>query len=276
MTHIVHTKSELQQHLKDNNSIALVPTMGALHEGHLSLVKLAQQKAKTVVVSIFVNPKQFAPHEDFGSYPRQETRDIELLTHIGADIIYLPQASEIYSSNTSNPTEVGHLGTILEGAVRPHFFAGVAWVVYTLFQHVKPQVAIFGEKDFQQLAIIHAMVRDMQLPTTIIGAPIIREQDGLAMSSRNIYLSDRQRTIAPALYRILGDMKYQLEHDMGIQSCLSQGRDQLLQAGFDSIDYVSLCDSSSLTPLSDPNAHARLLVAARLGAVRLIDNISVW
>ncbi len=276
MTRIIRTQSELKQRLTGHDSIALVPTMGALHEGHLSLVKLAHQKAKTVVVSIFVNPKQFAPHEDFGRYPRQEARDIELLTQAGAHIIYLPQTSEIYSSNTSNPTNVGHLGTILEGAVRPHFFAGVAWVVYTLFQHVKPQVAIFGEKDFQQLVIIQTMVRNMRLHTTIIGAPIIRQTDGLAMSSRNVYLSDTQRAIAPSLYRTLSDIKNQLEKNMDIQSCLSQGEDQLLRAGFDSVDYVSLCDSNSFTPLSTPKAHARLLVAARLGAVRLIDNVSVW
>lgn len=256
--------------------IGFVPTMGSLHEGHLSLVECAKQHSNVIGVSIFVNPTQFAPHEDFDSYPRDEQADLVKLEASGVDFVYLPQVADIYPESPS-PTlyQVGEIGRILEGEARPHFFDGVTQVVSILFDQVKPDIAVFGEKDFQQLAVIRQMVNDLALDIRIIGAPIIREENGLAMSSRNRYLSEEQHKIAAHLYATLQDVAKDITQGTTISKALDVGKQQLLNCRFLSIDYLTLCDSQTLALLTSYAPNQRLLVAARLGDVRLIDNINV-
>ncbi len=256
--------------------IALVPTMGALHEGHLSLVKLAQKQADKVVVSIFVNPTQFGPNEDFDRYPRTETEDAAQLGAIGTNLAYLPSVATMYPQGFATSIHVSGVSEGLCGAVRPGHFDGVATVVTKLLRQVEPDCAIFGEKDYQQLQVIKRVVSDLDLGVAIIPAPILREDDGLAMSSRNRYLSVDERRQAGQIIRILrGTATAIMQGNVEVSALLTQAEEQLLKAGFNSVDYVSLNDAEDLKPVRDLSKPARLLVAARLGKTRLIDNIAV-
>jgi pantoate--beta-alanine ligase len=253
--------------------IALIPTMGALHEGHLSLVRRGQQEADRTVVSIFVNPSQFAPTEDFATYPRTFEADCAMLAGSGADLVYAPTAAVMYPPGFATTVTLdGPAKAGLEDAFRPRFFAGVATVVAKLLIQSSPDVALFGEKDFQQLRVITQMARDLDLPIRILGAETIRETDGLAMSSRNRYLSESQRSIASAVPRALQECAAALRAGTDRQEVLARGRSKLEAAGF-AVDYFELRDGLSLAPVDVlANQPLRLLVAAKIGKTRLIDN----
>jgi pantoate--beta-alanine ligase len=261
---------------KRGETLALVPTMGALHDGHLSLVRLAHKHAERVVVSIFVNPTQFAAHEDLGSYPRTFEADVERLSTDGVDLVWAPTRQVMYPDGFA--TRVAPEGPALAGLedrFRPHFFGGVATVVTKLFTQCRPDVAIFGQKDYQQLKVVTRMARDLDLGVRIVGAPIRRERDGLAMSSRNIYLSEEERKIAPVLSRTLRDVSVRLRQGEAIGKVMASGEAEIKAAGFE-LDYLELRDADSLAAMRSLSEQpARLLVAARLGSTRLIDNIKV-
>ncbi len=261
--------------------IALVPTMGALHDGHLSLVRLAAKKCDRVVVSIFVNPTQFAPSEDLARYPRDLKGDLSKLEGVGVDLVWAPEQDEMYPEGYSTSIVPGTAAEGLEGAVRPHHFGGVATVCCKLFSQVTPDVAIFGEKDYQQLAVLKQMVRDLDLPLKIIGAPTLRADDGLALSSRNAYLSEAERAVAPAFHQALADTAVAIAGGADIASALANAKRKIVAAGFASVDYVELRDAETLSAieatslLPERAAKLRLLAAARLGRTRLIDNVGV-
>jgi pantoate--beta-alanine ligase len=256
--------------------IALVPTMGALHEGHLSLVRLAQRRAERVVVSIFVNPTQFAPNEDFRSYPRTFAADVKALAAQRVDLVWAPSAETMYPEGFGTkivPEGAALVG--LEDAFRPHFFAGVATVVAKLLIQCAPDVAIFGQKDYQQLKVITQLARDLNLKTRIIGAPIVRERDGLARSSRNVYLTVDERKAAPTLYRVLKACATQIAARRPFDVALAEGRVEITRAGF-TIDYLEARHAETLAPVTSlKGGPIRVLVAARIGRVRLIDNVAV-
>lgn len=255
--------------------IALVPTMGALHEGHLALVDEARANADHVVASIFVNPKQFGAHEDLNSYPRREATDAKLLTDRGCDLLWIPTVEEIYPDGFATNISVSDVSGGLCGAARPGHFDGVATIVAKLFNQVQPDVAIFGEKDYQQLAVIRRMARDLNFNIDIIGVPTQRDTDGLALSSRNAYLTDEERKAAHALPRALGQAASRIEKGGDVAEALDKARAALAAAGFDPIDYVELRDAVTLEPVSNAKQPARLLAAAKIGQTRLIDNIEV-
>jgi pantoate--beta-alanine ligase len=260
-------------------TVGFVPTMGALHAGHLSLVEKARENASRTVASIFVNPAQFAPGEDFDTYPRREAEDLALLSSAGCDVVYLPSVAEMYPDGSVTDVRVNQLSDLLDGVHRPHFFYGVATVVARLFLHVQPDVAVFGEKDYQQLQVIRRMVRDLGFPIQIIGGPTQRDADGLAQSSRNLYLSPDERRAAGAVYAALHRSATRLALGAQPHEVLAEARDHLLTAGFRSVDYIALVDPETLLalPCDMPlqSGEARLLAAAWLGRTRLIDNISV-
>jgi pantoate--beta-alanine ligase len=256
--------------------VGLVPTMGALHDGHLSLVDKIGQHVDRVIVSIFVNPTQFAAHEDLDTYPRQEADDLTMLRALNSDGdrvhgVYLPTADEIYPAGFATQISMQGPALGLETDDRPHFFGGVALVVAKLLSQSQTDAAIFGEKDYQQLLVIRRMAQDLDLPVEIIGAPIIREADGLAMSSRNAYLNQAQRAIAGHLNVILQALA---SSTLPVAQAEQQAREALLAAGFDKVDYASLRDGDSLAPIDATTTHRRALIAARLGDTRLIDNMS--
>jgi pantoate--beta-alanine ligase len=256
--------------------VALVPTMGALHEGHLSLVTLARQQAEHVVASVFVNPTQFGPAEDFARYPRTETRDAELLAGADCDLLFAPTVDEMYAPGFSTTVTVAGVSEPLDGAARPGHFAGVATVVSKLLIQAAPDVAVFGEKDYQQLQVIRRLVRDLDLPVEILGAPTARADDGLALSSRNAYLSEDERKIAPALHRALGEAARRLRDGESIERVEATGRAALERAGFSPIDYFEVRDAETLARLDDGSTRdRRILAAAFLGKTRLIDNVGV-
>ncbi len=261
---------------KRKANIALVPTMGALHSGHISLVALAKKSAKKVVVSIFVNPTQFGPNEDFTRYPRTFDADLEKLAAAGADLVFAPEVAEIYPAGFSTKlTPDGPAAVGLDDKFRPGHFSGVATVVAKLFTAVTPDIAIFGDKDYQQLQVIRAMARDLHLPVKVIGAPIVREKDGLALSSRNVYLSPAERNAAPVLHAVLKECAKAIAAGEAIEAVLSRGRAKIAAAGF-KLDYLEARDAATLmTPDPMRKAKLRLLVAAKLGKTRLIDNIAV-
>lgn len=255
---------------------ALVPTMGALHEGHLSLVDVAKASAQRVVVSIFVNPKQFAPSEDFSTYPRDEQDDLAKLAARGADLAFVPGPEEMYPPDFSTSVAVSDLTEMLDGASRPHFFGGVATVVAKLLIQAQCDYAVFGEKDYQQLLVVRRMARDLDIPTEIIGAPIIREPDGLAMSSRNAYLDRNERQLAGQLNVALRRMAAAIAQGTEIDIALAEGRQSLRDAGFPDIDYLEVRDAERLEALSGRlDRPARLFIAVMLGKTRLIDNVAV-
>lgn len=276
ITTVAGLRAQVAKWRQDGLGVGLVPTMGALHAGHLSLIAGAKRRAPRVIVSIFVNPAQFAPHEDFDRYPRDLDRDLALLAEQGlTDIVFAPGVAELYPKGFATKIEIAGPALGLETDFRPHFFAGVATVVAKLLLAAGPDTAIFGEKDYQQLLVIRRLVRDLALDIDIFGAPILREADGLAMSSRNAYLNPREREIAAQLNRILGDIAAQVRGGSEISTVEKFGADALLAAGFNSVDYVAVRDANSLAKLDNPSAQMRVLAAATLGKTRLIDNMTV-
>lgn len=255
--------------------VALVPTMGALHDGHMALVEEARRHARHVVTSIFVNPTQFAPTEDLSTYPRREATDAHMLAEAGVAILWAPTVEQVYPQGFASAITVGGVAEPLEGAHRPGHFAGVATVVAKLFNQVQPDIALFGEKDWQQLAVIRRMARDLDFPLDIIGVPIQRDEHGLALSSRNAYLTDEERQQALALPRALGEAARRIVKGADVAQTLSHACDQLTAHGFGPIDYVALCDPDTLQPLDRLDRPGRLLAAAKLGRTRLIDNLAV-
>jgi pantoate--beta-alanine ligase len=257
-------------------SVALVPTMGALHDGHVSLVRQAKRRAKRVVVSIFVNPTQFAPHEDFGSYPRTWKEDLAKLTAEGVDLVWHPDVKTMYPDGfATRIVPDGPATAGLEDRFRPHFFGGVATVVGKLFTQVRPEIAIFGEKDFQQLRVVTRMADDLDLGVKVIGSKTIRERDGLAMSSRNVYLSADDRRAAPELFRAMTHAAKRLKAGDEIEPAMQAGREIIEAAGF-ALDYFELRHALTLAPVtSRKDGPLRILVAAKIGATRLIDNMGV-
>jgi pantoate--beta-alanine ligase len=274
---LVTTVAQLRQALAPlrKDKIALVPTLGALHDGHLSLVAAAKARTPHVAVSIFVNPTQFAPHEDFGSYPRTLEADREKLAAANATLIFAPTAHEMYPDGFATTISVKGPASGLETDFRPHFFDGVATIVAKLLTAALPDYALFGEKDYQQLLVVRRLVADLNLPTRIIAVPIAREPDGLAMSSRNAYLSAPERKIAGQLNLILTDVIARLKSGMPAAEVPAFGAAALKAAGFDSVDYVALRDAQTLVPLDIMDRPARLLAAAKIGKTRLIDNMAL-
>jgi pantoate--beta-alanine ligase len=257
-------------------TVALVPTMGALHDGHLALVRRAKRHADRVAVSIFVNPAQFAPHEDLASYPRRLHQDLAALTPFGVDLVWAPSARVMYPDGFATlivPQGAASAG--LEDKFRPHFFGGVATVVAKLLTQCMPDAAVFGEKDYQQLAVVTQLSRDLDLPVKIIGAPIVREKDGLAMSSRNVYLSPQERAIAPTLHRVLKECARKIRAGRPVREVLAKGREAIKRAGF-ALDYLEAREAETLKPAASQrrNGPLRLLVAAKIGKTRLIDNVA--
>lgn len=275
----VETVTELREKIgawsRSGQKIALVPTMGALHEGHLSLVEIAKKVGDRTVVSIFVNPTQFAPNEDFDSYPRDHDSDLHKLAGLGVDLVFVPARSEVYPEDFSTQVTVSGLTEPLCGASRPHFFGGVATIVAKLFNQCRPDIAIFGEKDYQQLLVIRRMARDLDMNVDVLGGPIVREADGLAMSSRNAYLSADERGNAPELFRTLSDIAENIAGGSAIEAQVSDGLMRLERAGFQ-VDYLEVRDGETLSPVSErAEPPARVFGAAFLGKTRLIDNVPV-
>ena len=257
-------------------SLALVPTMGALHAGHIALVRRARRKADRVVVSIFVNPAQFAPHEDFSTYPRPFDADVAALRDLEVDLVWAPQLDVMYPPQFATRIVVkGPAEADLEDRFRPHFFGGVATVVAKLFTQCRPDFAMFGEKDYQQLKTVTRMARDLDLRVEVVGVPTVREKDGLALSSRNTYLDARERAVAPSLYRVLSTCAARIAAGEPIAKVVSEGAIELEAAGF-ALDYLEARHAETLARAETPDdGPLRLLVAARLGKTRLIDNVAV-
>jgi pantoate--beta-alanine ligase len=276
----IRTISDLRAQVRTwreaRESVALVPTMGALHEGHLELVRLARSRCTRTVVSIFVNPTQFAPHEDFDRYPRDEAGDLAKLAGLRCDAVWQPELSQMYGDGFATRVVPAGAAEGLESDVRPHFFGGVATVCCKLFAQVLPDIAVFGEKDYQQLAVVRQMVRDLALPLEIVGAPTVREADGLALSSRNAYLSATERRIAPTLNRAIVEVATKVANAGDIDQATTAAKASLSAAGFGKIDYVEVRDAETLKPAA-PSAGRplRVLAAAWLGKTRLIDNVGV-
>lgn len=277
---VVHTVTALRRDIaryrQSGKSVALVPTMGALHAGHLALVREAQKRADRVVVSIFVNPTQFAPTEDFGSYPRTMKTDVAALTQAKADLVWAPSPVAMYPDGFAlklSPEGPALAG--LEDKFRPHFFGGVATVVAKLFTQVTPDFALFGQKDYQQLRVVTQMARDLDLPVKVVGIATVREKDGLAMSSRNVYLSELERRHAPVLYRTMKTCAARIKAGEPIAMVLEEGRDHIRQAEF-AVDYLEARHALTLAPVTSvKDGPIRLLVAAKIGKTRLIDNLAV-
>jgi pantoate--beta-alanine ligase len=273
---LVALRRALTRIRSSGETVALVPTMGALHKGHLALVKLAKRRADRVVVSIFVNPAQFAPHEDFSSYPSTVEADFAALSQLNVDLVWAPSAAEMYPEGFStriNPAGPATAG--LEDKFRPHFFGGVATVVAKLFLQVAPDFAIFGQKDFQQLKVVTAMAKDLDIPTKVIGAPTVRDKDGLALSSRNAYLPAAERAVAPTLHRVLKECAKAIAGGKPIASTLAVGRTAIERSGF-LLDYLEARHADTLAPIAaKKDGPVRLLAAAKIGKTRLIDNIAV-
>ena len=275
---IVRTSEELASALapaRQHGSLALVPTMGALHAGHMALVAEARRRADTVAATIFVNPRQFGAGEDLDRYPRREAQDARMLAEAGCDLLWTPSVDDIYPPGFATVIHVSGISGRWEGEARPGHFDGVATVVARLLLAVRPDIALFGEKDFQQLAVIRRMVRDLGVPVAIGGVETVRESDGLALSSRNAYLSDDERHRAVGLYRALRNARTSILAGQPVGAALGEARNALLVAGFSSIDYVALVDEHTLEPLESATPGARLIGAAAIGATRLIDNLAL-
>ena len=276
---ILKTISEVRGNVADwrsnGASIGLVPTMGGLHDGHISLVRLARERVDRVIATLFVNPAQFSKDEDFGSYPRDESADQLLFKEAGVDSVFIPSIDEIYPFGYATRINVEGLSDLLEGEHRPHFFAGVATVVSKFLIQAMADVAVFGEKDYQQLQIIRRMARDLDMPTEIVGAPTIREEDGLAMSSRNRYLNESERACAGKLYAAIRDIASAVRQGMEPDKACVNAADFLLKGGFNKIDYLTVRDAETLKPYRSKNRPRRVLAAAWLGNARLIDNVAV-
>ena len=278
MTQVYRSISALESALQTprlkGSCIGVVPTMGALHEGHLSLVKAAQKDCDFVIVTIFVNPTQFNNAQDLTTYPRSEEADLALLNDLNVDAAFLPDIEEIYPNGHSTRVSLDGPALRLEGELRPRHFEGVATVVAKLFNITQAQRSYFGEKDWQQFQVIKTVVKDLNMPVKVIGCPTMREEDGLALSSRNRLLDKTNRAIATNLIQEMRLVREKLQAGDNADEILTKGRDALLKAGFNHVDYFELCDGLTLKPLSTLQENARILAAAQLGPVRLIDNIS--
>jgi pantoate--beta-alanine ligase len=260
----------------DGRRLALVPTMGALHEGHMSLIRAGRTHADAVCVTIFVNPTQFGPNEDFAAYPRQMQEDCAMLERVGVELLFAPSVEEMYPQGFATTVHVARLTESLCGGDRPHHFDGVATVVAKLLLQAQADVAMFGEKDFQQLLVVGRLVRDLDIPTRIQGCPTWREPDGLALSSRNKYLSAEQRAIAPQLHRALQDIAARFRTGDEISPYAADAAMRLVAEGFASVDYLEVRGAETLELLSRNDGRAaRVFAAARIGTVRLIDNVAV-
>ncbi|MFL6724203.1 MAG: pantoate--beta-alanine ligase [Sphingomicrobium sp.] len=260
---------------EQGQTIALVPTMGALHAGHMALIEAARNEADRVAASIFVNPLQFGADEDLARYPRQEPEDAELLQHHGCDLLWLPTADQLYPPGFATTVSVSGVSDRWDGAARPGHFTGVATVVAKLLTAVRPNLAFFGEKDFQQLAVIRRMVADLGMDAAVRGVPTVRDADGLALSSRNAYLDADERRRAVALPRALEQARAAILGGQPVEAVLDDARRTLSKAGFKAVDYIALVDSETLDPLEVPSGEMRLIAAAVIGTTRLIDNIRV-
>lgn len=256
-------------------TVGLVPTMGALHEGHLALVRRSLATTERTCVTLFVNPRQFGPTEDFARYPRDEARDAELIHGAGAHLLFVPAMAEMYPADHQTQVSVGRIGEILEGESRPGFFTGVATVVAKLLLQAQPDLAFFGEKDYQQLQVIRRLARDLDVPVEVVGVPTVREKDGLALSSRNAYLSETERRIAPALFRTIGAVAKAVAEGRDATSEEARAAANLKDLGFARVDYVSVRDAETLEETRDPGRPRRVLAAAWLGQTRLIDNVAL-
>ena len=276
---IVRQVAELRARVKywrdQGLSVAMVPTMGALHDGHLTLVRNALEQADRVVVSVFVNPTQFGPNEDLSRYPRQEAKDAEALDGVGCHLLFAPKVEEMYPEGFATTISVKGVSAPLEGVCRPGHFDGVATVVSKLLLQCLPDIALFGEKDWQQLAVIRRMARDLDLPVRIQGVPTVREADGLALSSRNAYLTPQDRAIAPALHRALQAVAEGVKAGKSPAELCHRAAADVIAAGFASVDYIEVRDADDMSPVERLGRPARVLAAARLGTTRLIDNIGI-
>jgi len=276
---VVRTVADLRAQVaawrREGRRIGFVPTMGALHEGHLSLVRLARTRADRVVASVFVNPTQFGPNEDFDAYPRDEARDAQLLAGAGCDLLFAPSVAEMYPPGASTTVTVAGVSEPMDGQARPGHFAGVATVVTKLLNQCAPDVAVFGEKDFQQLQVIRRLVRDLDMPVEVVGGPTARADDGLALSSRNAYLSEAERRVAPRLNAVLRQVLDKVRAGQPVEAAEREAVADLLTDGFASVDYVEARVPETLDRLGPGPADGpiRVLGAARLGRTRLIDNI---
>ncbi len=259
---------------RDGARVGLVPTMGGLHEGHLSLIRLARARTDKVIATLFVNPGQFAPGEDFDAYPRDEDADKAMFEDAGAGLLFAPGISEVYPEGHATKVHVEGLSSILEGEFRPHFFIGVATVVSKLLIQAMADVAVFGDKDYQQLQVLRRMARDLDIPTEIVGAPTLREDDGLAMSSRNRYLTADERARAPALHGAITAVAHAVRQGADPAAECAAAAAKLKQAGFRDVDYVAVRDAETLGAFL-AGQPGRVLAAARLGKARLIDNVAV-
>jgi pantoate--beta-alanine ligase len=275
VTTIAALRERIRAWRGEGHSIGLVPTMGALHAGHLSLVRQARAGATRTVATIFVNPTQFAPGEDYSKYPRSPSADEALLRGESLDLLFMPEVAEMYAPNHSTRVRVEGLGDTLDGTFRPGHFEGIATVVTKLLLEALPDVAIFGEKDWQQLQVIRRLVRDLDAPVRIEAAPTVREADGLALSSRNAYLTPDERAIAPTLFRTIARVARTVADGGSPERECAHAVGELERAGFGRVDYVAVRDAESLEPVLDPSRPARVLAAARLGRARLIDNMQV-
>jgi pantoate--beta-alanine ligase len=267
-------RSSVAEWRAEGARIALVPTMGALHAGHMALIEAARRPGTKVVASIFVNPIQFGPNEDLAKYPRREAADARMLAEAGCDLLWLPPVEAMYPEGFATSVSVSGVSDGLDGAARPGHFDGVATVVTKLFNQVGADAAYFGEKDFQQLAVIRRLAVDLDMAIEVVGVPTQRDDDGLALSSRNIYLDDDQRAKAVALPRALGVAARAIAKGEDVAAVLDDARSALGAAGFE-VDYVELADAESLTPAPAPDRPRRLLAAVRMGTTRLIDNVGI-
>ena len=276
---IVRTVAELRSHISmwrtEGLSVALVPTMGSLHAGHLSLMKVGKERSDRVIATIFVNPLQFAPNEDFETYPRREDSDIRKLVEEDIDLLFAPDVNEMYRPDATTTINVGGLTDCLCALSRPGFFDGVATVVTKLLLQALPDLAIFGEKDYQQLLVIKRLATDLDIPVEIIGAPTIREEDGLALSSRNVYLDTKSRSIAPSMYSILNQYASDISNGNDIKKSLQLAKQNMQKSGFEKIEYLDLRSSQTLQACNDIKKPSRLFAAAWLGSTRLIDNLAI-
>jgi pantoate--beta-alanine ligase len=275
----VRTVADLRQRIHDfragGHKIGLVPTMGGLHDGHLSLVRRSKELSGRTVVTLFVNPAQFGKGEDLEAYPRDEARDAGMLAQEGAHLLFAPDVAEVYPDGHSTSVKVSGIGEILEEEYRPGFFGGVASVVTKLLLQALPDVAIFGEKDYQQLLVIKRLTSDLDIPVEIEGAETIRESDGLALSSRNAYLNDAERIVAPVLYQTIIAVAEKVSSGENIRDTEAWAIEELKNSSFGKVDYITVRDAQSLLPPSDLQRPMRVLAAARLGRARLIDNIAI-
>lgn len=272
---IAALRASVAEWRRGGQRVAVVPTMGALHEGHLSLVRAAQQRADRVIVTLFVNPKQFNSAADLAAYPRTEEADAAKLAPLGADLLYAPDGEAMYPDGFATNVSVAGVSEGLCGAFRPGHFDGVATVVAKLFLQTGAEVALFGEKDFQQLHVVRRMAGDLDIPIEVVGCPTVREPDGLALSSRNVRLSPAERRIAPSLAAALLDAAGELAGGAAVEPALAAARTKILAAGFRSVEYLELRSEAALELVAVLDRPARLLVAAWLGDVRLIDNVKV-